>query len=165
MPEPRAASRGAGLIAALVLAAVIFAADQILKRIVESSMALQESIPVVDGVLHLTYIENTGGAFGLLAGSQIILMLGSAVALGVVAWMLLSQPPTRTMTVGGGLVTGGAAGNLLDRIVSGGVTDYLDLQVWPIFNLADVAIVCGVGLLVLGTLFPPKESYTEKRVR
>ena len=158
-------SRGAGLVAALFIAAVIFVVDQFLKLLVESSMYLQESIPVIEGVLHLTYIENSGGAFGLLAGSQIILMLGSAVALGVVTWMLLSQPPTRIMILGGGLVLGGAAGNLLDRVASGGVTDYLDLRVWPIFNLADVAIVCGVALLVLGTLFPPKESYTEKSVR
>lgn len=158
-------SRGAGLVAALFIAAVIFVADQFLKLLVESSMYLQESIPVIEGALHLTYIENSGGAFGLLAGSQIILMLGSAVALAVVTWMLLSQPPTRTMVLGGGLVLGGAAGNLLDRVASGGVTDYLDLRVWPIFNLADVAIVCGVALLVLGTLFPPKESYTEKSVR
>lgn len=165
MSEPRPVSRGAGLLAALFIAGAVFVADQILKRIVESSMTLHESIPVVEGVLHLTYIENFGGAFGLLAGSQIILMLGSAVALAVVAWMLLSQPPTRTMTGGGGLVIGGAAGNLLDRVASGGVTDYLDLRVWPIFNLADVAIVCGVALLVLGTLFPPKDAHSEKRVR
>lgn len=137
---------------------MIFVADQFLKLIVESSMTLRESIPVIEGMLHLTYIENSGGAFGLLAGSQIILMLGSAVALGVVAWMLLSQPPTRTMVAGGGLVLGGAVGNLLDRVASGGVTDYVDLRVWPIFNLADVAIVCGVALLVLGTLFPPQKQ-------
>lgn len=158
MPESRTVSRGAGLAVALFIAAVIFIADQFLKLIVESRMTLRESIPVIEGVLHLTYIENSGGAFGLLAGSQIILMLGSAVALAVVAWMLLSQPPTRTMVLGGGLVLGGAAGNLLDRVASGGVTDYLDLRVWPIFNLADVAIVCGVALLVLGTLFPPQKQ-------
>lgn len=158
MPETRTVSRGAGLAAALFIAAVIFVADQSLKLLVESSMTLRESIPVIEGVLHLTYIENSGGAFGLLAGSQIILMLGSAVALAVVAWMLLSQPPTRVMVLGGGLVLGGAAGNLLDRVASGGVTDYLDLRVWPIFNLADVAIVCGVALLVLGTLFPPQKQ-------
>ncbi len=158
MSDQRTVSRGASLVGALFIAGAIFVADQFLKLLVESSMYLQESIPVVEGVLHLTYIENSGGAFGLLAGSQIILMLGSAVALAVVAWMLLSQPPTRMMTAGGGLVLGGAAGNLLDRIASGGVTDYLDLRVWPIFNLADVAIVCGVALLVLGTLFPPQKQ-------
>ena len=154
-------SRAAGLLKAFVLAAAVFAVDQGLKSIVETSMWLNQSIPVIDGVLHLTYIENSGGAFGLLAGSQVLLMVGSAFALGVVAWMLLAQPPTRTMTVGGGLVLGGAAGNLIDRLFSGGVTDYLDLRVWPIFNLADVAIVCGVGLLVVNALFPPKEDRTE----
>ena len=153
-------SRSAGLSLAVVLGLIVFAVDQFIKRLVEGSMILNESRPVVDGVLHFTYIENSGGAFGLLAGSQLLLMLGSAVALGVVAWMLLVQPPSRAMATGGGLVLGGAAGNLLDRVSSGGVTDYLDLRVWPIFNLADVAIVCGVALLVVNALFSqePREK-------
>lgn len=147
-------SRGAGLIAATTLGLLVFVADQFLKRLVETSMTLGESRPVVEDVLHITYIENSGGAFGLLADSQLLLMVGSAVALGVVAWMLIAQASSRTMAAGSGLVLGGAAGNLLDRVSSGGVTDYLDLRVWPIFNLADVAIVSGVMLLVLNALFP-----------
>jgi signal peptidase II len=147
-------SRGAGLIAATTLGLLIFVADQFLKRLVETSMTLGESRPVVEDVLHITYIENSGGAFGLLADSQLLLMVGSAVALGVVAWMLIAQASSRTMAAGSGLVLGGAAGNLLDRVSSGSVTDYLDLRVWPIFNLADVAIVSGVMLLVLNALFP-----------
>lgn len=147
-------SRSAGLLSATLLGAVVFMLDQFAKRLVEGSMVLNESRPVIEDVFHLTYIENSGGAFGLLAGSQLLLMVGSAVALGVVAWMLLAHPPSRAMTVGGGLVLGGAAGNLLDRISSGGVTDYLDFRVWPIFNLADIAIVLGVILLVANALFP-----------
>lgn len=146
-------SRGTGLVAAATLALVVFVADQFIKRLVETSMVLGESRPIVEDALHITYIENSGGAFGLLADSQLLLMFGSAVALCVVAWMLLVQPPSRSMAGGGGLVLGGAAGNLLDRLSSGGVTDYLDLRVWPIFNLADVAIVLGVTLLVLNALF------------
>lgn len=151
-------SRGAGLLAATTLGLVVFVADQFLKRLVETSMTLSESRPVVEDVLHITYIENSGGAFGLLADSQLLLMVGSAVALGVVAWMMIAQPPSRTMLAGGGLVLGGAAGNLLDRVSSGGVTDYLDLRVWPIFNLADVAIVSGVMLLMLNALFPREKG-------
>ena len=151
-------SRSAGLSLAVVLGLIVFAVDQFIKRLVEGSMILNESRPVVDGVLHLTYIENSGGAFGLLAGSQLLLMLGSAVALGGVAWLLLVQPPSRAMAAGGGLVLGGAAGNLLDRVSSGGVTDYLDFRVWPIFNLADIAIVFGVGLLVLNALFAGEDK-------
>jgi len=146
-------SRGAGLLSAALLGLAVFVADQLLKRLVEEAMVLNESRPVIQDILHLTYIENSGGAFGVLAGNQLLLMAGSVVALGVVAWMLLVQPPSRTMAAGGGLVIGGAAGNLLDRLSSGGVTDYLDFRVWPIFNLADVAIVIGVGFLVLNALF------------
>ncbi|MDQ3965892.1 MAG: signal peptidase II [Actinomycetota bacterium] len=145
-------SRAAGIGFALALALSVFLADQSLKRLIEGSMWLGESIPVIPGVLHLTYIKNAGGAFGILDGRGGVLLLGSAVAVAFVLWMLLEGPPTRTMVLGCGLILGGAAGNLLDRLTTGEVTDYVDLRVWPVFNAADVAIVFGVAALLLVAL-------------
>ena len=147
-------SRRTALLGALGLALAIFVLDQGLKRLVESSMRLGESMPLIDGVLHLTYIKNPGGAFGILSGQASILLLGSAVAVAFVLWMLLANEPSRATTSGCGLILGGAAGNLIDRITAGEVTDYVDLRVWPIFNAADVAIVLGVGLLLLAAFRP-----------
>lgn len=151
-------SRSAGLGLALALALFIFLIDRVLKKLVESSMQLGDSIPVVPGVLHLTYIKNDGGAFGILGGQGSILLLGSAVAVAFVLWMLLEGPPARLMVLGCGLILGGAAGNLLDRLAAGEVTDYVDLRVWPVFNAADAAIVLGVGALLLATLRPSSKG-------
>ena len=150
------------MLGALGLAVAIFAVDQGLKKLVEGSMSLGESIPLIGGVLHLTYIKNPGGAFGILGGQASILLLGSAVAVAFVLWMLLTSEPSRATTAGCGLILGGAAGNLIDRIMAGGVTDYVDLRVWPIFNAADVAIVVGVGLLLLAALRPERDTSPPK---
>lgn len=157
-------SRRSGLLTALVISLFVFLADQGIKRIVEGSMRLGESITVIPGLLNLTYIKNAGGAFGILAGQGALLLAGSAVAVGVVLWMLVSGPPSRATVAGCGLVLGGAAGNLLDRLTGGSVTDYLDIQVWPIFNAADVAIVVGVGVLLFSAFRSgkhPKECSPE----
>lgn len=151
-------SRRAVLVYTAALALAVFVADQAVKRVVEGSMDLGESIPVISGVLHITYIENSGGAFGLLQDSQALLLVGSVVAVGVVLFMLISQPPSPAMAAGCGLVLGGAAGNMLDRVVSGSVTDYVDLRVWPIFNIADVGIVLGVAALLLAALRAPEKG-------
>ena len=155
-------TRRAGLLGALGLALLVFILDQGLKRLVENSMRLGESIPLIQGALHLTYIKNPGGAFGILGGQEAILLLGSAVAVAFVLWMLLAGEPSRATTAGCGLILGGAAGNLVDRILGGEVTDYVDLRVWPIFNAADVAIVLGVGLLLLAALRPEGNASAPK---
>ncbi len=146
--------RAAGIGLALALALSVFLADQGLKQLVEASMKLGESTPVIPEVLHLTYIKNDGGAFGILGGQSGVLLIGSAVAVAFVLWMLLQGPPTRLTSAGCGLVLGGAAGNLLDRLTEGVVTDYVDLRVWPIFNAADVAIVFGAAALLFAALRP-----------
>jgi signal peptidase II len=152
-------SRAAGAGLALALALTVSLVDQFLKRLVEGSMRTGESIPLVRDVLYLTYVKNSGGAFGILDGQSAVLLAGSAVAVVFVLWVLLAGPPTRLTVAGCGLVLGGAAGNLLDRLTEGRVTDFLDLQFWPlrqwpVFNVADVAIVLGVGLLLLAALRP-----------
>jgi signal peptidase II len=145
-------SRRATLLSALALALVVFVVDQRIKSVVEGSMRVGESISLVSGFLSLTYIKNDGGAFGILGGSQMILLVGSTVAVAVVLWMLLSGRPSVPTTLGCGLILGGAAGNLLDRLSSGEVTDYIHFSFWYIFNAADAAIVVGVGLLLLSAL-------------
>ncbi|MDQ2671252.1 MAG: signal peptidase II [Actinomycetota bacterium] len=145
-------SRRTGLLFALALALAVFVVDQGLKAIVEGSMRVGESITLITGFLSLTYIKNDGGAFGILGGSQLVLLLGSTVAVVVVLWMLLSGIPSTLTMLGCGLILGGAAGNLLDRLSSGEVTDYVHFSFWYIFNAADAAIVAGVGLLLLSAL-------------
>jgi signal peptidase II len=151
-------TRLTSLLFALALALTVFVADQGIKSMVEGSMRVGESITLVPDFLSLTYIKNDGGAFGILGGSQMVLLVGSTVAVVVVLWMLLSGRPSKLTMLGGGLILGGAAGNLLDRLSSGEVTDYIHFSFWYIFNTADAAIVIGVGLLLLSALRPEKSN-------
>ncbi|MDQ3237619.1 MAG: signal peptidase II [Actinomycetota bacterium] len=156
-------NRRTSVVAALAISLSAFIVDQAIKRVVEGAMGLGESLPAMPGMLRFTYIENDGGAFGVLGGSQLVLLAGSAVAVGVVLWMLLSGEPSRLTSAACGLILGGAAGNLLDRLTTGEVTDYLDLQfwplkAWPIFNAADIAITTGVALLFLSALRNPDKG-------
>ncbi|MBA2694129.1 MAG: signal peptidase II [Rubrobacter sp.] len=157
-PKRRRRAKGTSVVLpALALAVLVYVVDQGIKLLVENTMAVGESIPLVGNSLSLTYILNDGGAFGIFSGSQIFLMAGSAVAVIVVVWMLLAGPPSKLTTIGCGLILGGAAGNLHDRITSGEVTDYVHFSFWYIFNAADAAIVVGVGMLLISSLFPPKD--------
>ena len=154
-----AVSRAASTGLALALALSIFLLDQGSKRLVEGSLRLGESLPMVPGVLRLSYTRNDGGAFGILGGQSGVLLLGSAVAVAFVLWTLLRGPAAWSTSLGCGLILGGAAGNLLDRLTAGHVTDFLDLdfwplRAWPVFNAADVAIVLGVTILLLAALRP-----------
>ena len=153
--------RGGALLRAFATALFVFGTDQGIKALVEGSLRVGEGMTLVPGFLSLTHIKNDGGAFGILGGSQALLLAGSAVAVGVVLWMLLSGPGSGAATYGCGLILGGAAGNLLDRLIAGDVVDFLDLEFWPlrqwpVFNAADVAIVLGVAVLFLAALRPER---------
>lgn len=151
-------SRRAVFLIALGLALAILVLDQGLKAVVEGSMRPGESVPLVPGFLSITYIRNAGAAFGILSGSQPVLLVGSVVAVVVVLWMLLAGEPSRLATVGCGLILGGAAGNLLDRLSAGEVTDYIHFSFWYVFNVADAAITVGVAILLLSTVQPGRDD-------
>ena len=135
-------------LAGLALAGVIFGADQWLKYCVSTNMELGESI-VLLGPLRLTYVHNTGAAFSLLAGNTALLAAFSAFILGGIGWLIFKAGPQDIkMTLTLAALAGGASGNLYDRAVHRYVVDYLDVGFWPVFNLADIAIVFACGLLV-----------------
>ena len=150
--------RRRAVLSALAVALFVFLLDRGLKSLVEGSMRLGESIELIPGLLSLTYIENDGGAFGILGGNHLLLLTGSAVAVSVVLWMLVSGPGSKLNTLGCGLILGGAAGNLLDRLIKGEVTDYVHFSFWYIFNAADAAITVGVALLLVSVLRSPEKS-------
>jgi signal peptidase II len=105
---------------------------------------------VVPHVLSLLAVHNTGVAFGLLAGlPPIAVAILALTLLGAVFYNRSARPAAAVGRWGLGLMMGGALGNVVERLHFGYVLDYLDLHVWPVFNLADAAIVVGAGLLVL----------------
>ncbi len=142
--------------------------DQATKAVVAGSMTLGQSIPVVKGLFSLTYIRNTGIAFGLFNDGRSLLkmaVLSSAtlLALAFLLWLLASF--SRNDLLGGaavGLVAGGALGNLVDRLRLGEVVDFIDVywrtHHWPFFNVADSCITVGVGLLILKEFLPGRRE-------
>jgi signal peptidase II len=139
-------------IRASVLAVTVLALDQATKLIVRGSMDLRQSIDVLPG-LSLTRVNNTGIAFGLFPGRVTIVSVLTLIALCAIAGALaglVSRNPL--VAAGAGMLVGGSLGNLIDRLVYGAVTDFLDPVRWPAFNIADIGIVVGATLIVFGLL-------------
>lgn len=128
-------------------------ADQSTKALVQLTMRLGQSIPA-HGPLRITYVTNPGAAFGLFPGATGVLVLASLVGVVLVLYIYRSQGGKgRLLRLALGLQLGGAWGNLLDRLRLGYVVDFIDLRVWPVFNLADTFIVVGLALLMGLTLW------------
>ena len=134
------------IIAATALATL--AADQVTKYLVRENMAIGESWPR-EGFFRLTHGTNTGSAFGLFQDQTTILTIASLFAIGFIIYFYRSHSDRTWITrVTVGLLLGGAVGNLIDRVVAGRVTDFIDVGPWPIFNLADSSITVGITLLI-----------------
>lgn len=113
-------------------------------------MSLNQSIPVITNVFHITYVHNFGAAFGLFAHRTGFFIFVTTVVV-LLIFVFLRHLPKEQKLLRAALVLqlGGATGNLIDRVRLGYVIDFFDLRVWPVFNVADIAIVFGVGLLIL----------------
>lgn len=136
----------------------IIALDQLTKFLIDQNMELGESIPVIQGIFHLTYSVNPGAAFGILAYQTTFFVIATAILLTVIIYLFIKLGPKfQLVKIALSLQFGGAVGNLVDRVRTGYVIDFLDLRVWPIFNVADMAIVVGVSLLIYFILFKSSE--------
>lgn len=129
------------------IAAAIFAADQFTKDIIRANLLPGQSVPE-DGWFRITHVTNTGAAFGLFTNQSMFLLVTTLIGLSaIVAYYVFPPVNTPSLTISLGLQLGGALGNLVDRLRLGHVTDFLDFRVWPVFNVADSAIVVGVAVL------------------
>jgi signal peptidase II len=138
----------------LSTAAVVVVLDQLSKVAVRTALPLHGRFWLLPPVLSLTHVQNMGAAFSLLQGQRWFFIGTALVVLGAVAWVWWRYRPTDTWVVLAlGLAVGGAVGNLIDRATAGTVTDFIDFQVFPVFNIADSSIVVGVAILVVWLLF------------
>ena len=133
----------------LGIACIVTMLDQLVKWIVQSHMVWGESIPLIPGVFHLTYIINPGAAFGILA-YQRWFFLAIVVLLFGAFFAFRKRIPTKPLYFPAsiGMLLGGALGNAIDRVRISGVVDFFDFRIWPIFNVADIFICIGVALIV-----------------
>ncbi|MFM8561817.1 MAG: signal peptidase II [Solirubrobacterales bacterium] len=142
--SPRSTLAFAGLTAVAVLVV-----DQAVKVAVRGSLQPGEEREVLGSVVQLTYVRNTGIAFGQLSESGVLVALLVAGAVGLLLWYFLTHLETPWIWLPAGMVVGGALGNVIDRVGQGAVTDYVKLPGWPAFNVADACITGGVILMVV----------------
>lgn len=146
---------------------LVVALDQLTKIWVLNSFTLFESKTIISGFFSLTYVTNTGAAFGFLAGDHgpwrhLFFVVVALVALVVLGFAFRHFRDRLPYVVAIGMIGGGALGNLIDRLRLGSVVDFLDFYIsgwhWPAFNVADSAITCGVGLFLIENYLAEREK-------
>ena len=137
----------------LLISVIIFAIDQMSKAIVDITLKVGQSIPVIKNFFYITYYHNTGAAWGILNNRISFLVILSFVILLIIYRYMYSFKLNKRNTIAFGLLIGGIFGNLVDRIIFGHVKDFFDIYIfnynYPIFNISDCAIVIGIVLLVI----------------
>lgn len=164
--NPASVERGQGVVERigplLLVAAAVFAVDQVTKALIRGWLAVGETWPGDVELIRLAHVENDGAAFGILQGAGTLLIITTSVAIALIALtMLRSDSYPRSHLYALALILGGAIGNLVDRLARGSVTDFIDPTHYPSFNIADSAIVIGVSAIVLLTLFESSDDDAE----
>jgi len=141
------------LTAFIVIAGIILV-DQITKIIIERNFIEFQTIAIIDNIFHLTYVPNYGAAFGILKNKTYFFIIISIIIIaGLLTFLLFIPRQRKILRIALILQIAGAVGNLIDRIRLGYVIDFLDFRIWPVFNIADTAIVIGAAFLIYDVLF------------
>jgi len=128
---------------------LILLVDQLSKLYIDRTMIIGDTRAIIDGVLSLSYVHNRGAAFGIMQGQSWFFLIMAAIVIIVLVFFNVKYSPERWLQYATGLIVGGSLGNMIDRWFNGAVRDFLSVGWWPVFNVADMAIVCGGALLML----------------
>ncbi len=154
------------LVVYAAIAAAVIAADQLTKYAAASVLKKIETFPLIRGVLHLTYVENKGAAFGMFSDKRWVFMILSSVALVAIAAFTVINRNGRMMTnVAVAMIFGGGVGNMIDRFANGFVVDFIDFRLinfW-VFNVADSFVCIGCGVLILSLILGEIKSRKMKK--
>lgn len=147
------------------VAAAVIAADQATKFVAAAKLKEIGTYPIIKDVLHFTYVENTGAAFGMFSDKRWVFMVLSSVALIAMAvWAVFNRNGKMMTNVSVAMIFGGGVGNMIDRFASGFVVDFIDFRLinfW-VFNVADSFVCIGCGLLILSLILGEIKSRKEK---
>jgi len=124
--------------------------DQFTKLLIIKKFNINETLPIINNIFHLTYIQNTGAGFGILKGFNILLILISIVVVIIIIYYIKNiKENEKILQILLAFVLAGTIGNLIDRIRLNYVIDFLDFRIWPVFNIADSFITIGIiGLII-----------------
>lgn len=152
----------------IIIIVAVVAVDQFTKYLVQANIELNHTIPIIDGIFHFTYIHNYGAAFRILENhQQFLIAVTGLVILTMFAYLIRKRNTAHPMfLLSVALIVGGGIGNFLDRALAGYVVDFFDFRVWPIFNVADISVVCGCVLFSFFILYwEPRLQKNVKEVR
>ncbi len=128
----------------------ILVLDQFTKFLIKRNFQFNQSIPIIKNILHLTYVTNTGSAFGLFKGLNVFFVVFSFIVIAAIFYFIKKiQKNEKLIQFSAGLLLGGTIGNLIDRLLYGFVIDFIDFRVWPVFNVADSAVTISSVLLII----------------
>lgn len=134
----------------VLLAMGVLFLDQWSKWLVMGKLAEGQSVPLIDNIFYLTYVRNPGAAFGMLPYRTSFFIVVTILILVATILFFRFVPDSRLLLKYGlSIQLGGAAGNFIDRLRFRHVIDFFDFRVWPVFNVADIAILIGVGILIV----------------
>ncbi len=150
-----------------IISLIVILLDQIIKYIVVSNMMFTETINVIKNFFRITYLQNTGGAWSILSGSTFFLVVLAAIMLIFIIYMIKKEKKITTIKIFTyGILIGGIVGNMIDRIRFDYVIDYLDFNFlsynFPVFNLADIAIVVGSIILIITLIKEDKDGHSSR---
>jgi signal peptidase II len=148
---------GRSALRAAALAVAVVAADQVTKSLVRHNVRIGSSDGIFPGV-QLVHVHNRGVAFGLFVNGGVLLVIIGVAAVSALLIFFATHSRRPLVWLPTGLLLGGAAGNLIDRLDRGYVTDFIDLPLWPAFNLADTCITFGVLSLIYVLEGPPRHA-------
>lgn len=141
-----------------IIVAGVILLDQITKFFALRFLQLNTPIPLVENILNLTLVHNRGAAFGIFQKQLLLFVLISFFAIGLILYNLKNKTNSFILKLSLSLILGGCIGNLIDRLRFGFVVDFLDLRVWPVFNIADSVIVIGALFLTWELCFKKNVS-------
>ena len=148
-----------------ILTVFLVIADFLTKKTVILNMNLYESIPVIKDVFHITYVRNPGAAWSMFSKSTPVLgVLSASVVMAIILYVAFKRPKNKVLLTALSFLAGGGIGNMIDRFSLGYVIDFLDFRLinFPVFNIADIFVVCGAALLILYMLFEEKFKHDNK---
>lgn len=146
------------------IAAIIIVIDGVTKYLVDTRMAVHETITLPVNFVQLTYVRNFGAAFGVLQHQSLFFICIAVLTIGLIFYYFEEIKNSGNLTFAvAALMLGGAIGNLIDRVRFGYVIDFIDLKVWPVFNVADIALTTGMILIFIQIFFLKSADSEEKQ--
>ena len=142
------------ILRALSVSSLVLIVDRLTKYLLFRNLSPGESVRVVPGLFHITLVLNSGAAFGLFKGRSVFFTVSTVLVIAFICFYIWRGGcKDLLMLTALGLILGGAAGNLIDRVLFGYVIDFLDFRIWPVFNVADASITIGAFILTVRLIF------------